>query len=113
MARADLVRTEVPFRKSAAGPGLQVVLEADRTLLVGELQRDHDTPGSISNGVSAGTGVVPVQPLLNVAGYADVMALGIALAAQNVRRTASRRRASLHGVARFAPAEFVANLSAM
>jgi len=84
MARADLVRTEMPFRKSAAGPGLQVVLEADRTLLVGELQRDHDTPGSISNGVSAGTGVVPVQPLLNVAGYADVMALGIALAAQNV-----------------------------
>ena len=49
-----------------------------------ELQRDDDTPRPIANGVSAGTAIMPVQAFADIARDTDVVALGIAVAAQNV-----------------------------
>jgi len=80
----ELLRVEVPFRKRTAGSGLEVLLEAHSARLVGKLERDDDTPGSITNGVSAGTAIVPVQAFVDIARDTDVVARRIAFAAQNV-----------------------------
>jgi hypothetical protein len=69
---------------SAARSRLQVPLET-RSLLFGrELEDDHQGPRTVFDGVSAGSMVVPFQPIVDVARQADVMTLRVAVAAKHV-----------------------------
>jgi hypothetical protein len=79
-----LTATEVPFREGAARAGLQVALEAQRLLLGRELEDDHQGPRAVLGGMSAGTVVVPLQPIADVARCPDVVALGFDVASKDV-----------------------------
>jgi hypothetical protein len=43
--------SEVPLRKGAAGAGLQIALEVDSSLFVGELDDDVELPGAVAGGM--------------------------------------------------------------
>ena len=57
---------EVPLRERPAGPRLEVALEADGCLLVGELEGDSDRPWAMCHGLPGGTGVVPFESEIHV-----------------------------------------------
>jgi hypothetical protein len=74
----------VPLRKGAARSGFQLALEAHRLLLGRELDDDHQGPRAGLGGMSTGTVVVPLQPIADVARYADVVAIGFDVAPKDV-----------------------------
>ena len=75
---------EVPLGERSSRTGLEVAFEPKRRRFVGKLDRHNDVPRSMANGVAAGTIVVPVEAFVHIARDTDVVASGIAFAAQNV-----------------------------
>ena len=76
--------TEVSRRESPARAGLQVAFEAHCLLLGRELDDDHQGPGAVLGGMSAGTVVVPLQPIADVARHADVVTARVDVAPNDV-----------------------------
>ena len=70
--------------KGPAGSGLQVLLEASGFLLRRELDDNRQRPRSVVGRVATGAVVVPLQAPVDVAGDADVVTVGISVAAKNV-----------------------------
>jgi hypothetical protein len=62
------------LREGTARAGLEVTLEADCSLFVGELNHDVEVPGAISRSVLASGGVVVFQSSTDVRCQADVEA---------------------------------------
>jgi hypothetical protein len=75
---------EVTLRKRTSGPGLQVPFEAERRGFRSELDGDDYAPRPVSGCVSVLSGVVAVGPAPEVGGQADVVALRIANASEDV-----------------------------
>ena len=71
-------------RERSARAGLEIALECDGGGFVGEFDRDHDHPRTIMTRMSDPAVVVPVEPLADIAGPADVAALGILEASEDV-----------------------------
>jgi hypothetical protein len=65
---------EVSLREGSAGAGLQVALEANRSLLVGELDDNVQLPGAVPRGMRTSARVVIVEPTTCVRREADVEA---------------------------------------
>ena len=80
---------EMALRKRAPGTGLQVLLEASGSSLVGELDHDKQRPGSMLHRVTARTSVVPVDSIIDIAGAADVVSRRVAFAAEDVNESAA------------------------
>lgn len=76
--------SEVSLGKRASGSGLQVALEASCDCDIGELKRDDERPWPVMDSHAGRTGVVPVQALDDITREADVMAIGVAVAAEDV-----------------------------
>ena len=64
-------------RESPARAGLQVAFEAHCLLLGRELDDDHQGPGAVLGGMSAGTVVVPLQPMADIARHTHVVTVRI------------------------------------
>jgi hypothetical protein len=64
---------KVPLREGAAGAGLQVALELECALFVGQLDDDVELPGTVARGVRASAGVVVGEPRGGVVREADVV----------------------------------------
>ncbi len=75
---------DMPGGEGPARSGLQVLLEAKRLLLGGELDDDDQRPWAIVDGMPARTVVVPFKTVLDIAGEPDVMPRGVAVAAKHV-----------------------------
>lgn len=65
--------TEVACGERAAGAALQVRLESNRGWFGRELQHDHQGPWAVFEGVPAGSVVVPLQPIVDIARQGDVV----------------------------------------
>ena len=63
---------EVPLRECATGPGLQIALEFNSPLLVGEFDGDVEVPRAVPRGVRAAAGVVVGESGVDVRGETDV-----------------------------------------
>lgn len=81
---SGLLRSEVPLGEGAPRASLQVLLEPDRRRRVRELQRDDKGPGPMMDGHTRWTGVVPFEASFNVTRDADVVAIGVRVAAEDV-----------------------------
>jgi hypothetical protein len=79
--------SEVPLGERAAGSGLQVAFETRGVGFLGELQWHDDRPRPVILRVAARTVVVPREPFVNIRGAANVVALGIAIASQDVNES--------------------------
>ena len=70
--------------KGTPGAGLQIPLERDRSLLVGELHDDVDLPWPPTRGVKAAAAIVRLDAGAPVTGDAGVIALGISETPKNI-----------------------------
>jgi hypothetical protein len=64
---------EMSLRERAAGTGFQIPLESKRAALCWKLDRHDNRPWPMRASVPVGTFVVPVQTLVRVARYADIV----------------------------------------
>ena len=71
-------------RESPARAGLQVAFEAHCLLLGRELDDDHQGPGAVLGGMSAGTVVVPLQPMADIARHTHVVTVRIGATPKDV-----------------------------
>ena len=76
--------TEVSRRESPAGSGLQVPFEAQGLLFCRKLNDDPQRPWTVLGGMSAGTVVVPLQTIADVARHADVVTARVDVAPNDV-----------------------------
>jgi hypothetical protein len=76
--------TEVSRRESPARAGLQVAFEAHCLLLGREPDDNYQGPRAVLGGMSAGTVVVPPQPVADVACHADVVTVRMDAAPKDV-----------------------------
>jgi hypothetical protein len=77
----------VAFRKRSAGTGLQIPLESDRRPLMRELNGHDNPPWAMHDRLARWAMVVPLQSLIDIGGKADVVAIRITLAAEDVDET--------------------------
>jgi hypothetical protein len=68
----------------APRPGLQVVPESASGARIGELDGDDERPGAMPDSHPCRTGVVPVEPSVRITREANVMAIGVREAAEDV-----------------------------
>jgi hypothetical protein len=80
--------SEVALGERATGAGLEVGLEAGGGSGVCKLDRQEQRPRSVIPCDARRTGVVPMKALGDVAGEADVVALGMDVAAENIDEAA-------------------------
>ena len=80
---------EVPLREGAARTRLEIPLKENRGLLIGKFHRHDDAPGSMMKRLTSGPAVMPPEPHVKVAGYANIVTIGVALAAKNVNESLS------------------------
>jgi hypothetical protein len=81
---AERVNTEVSFGKGAAGTGLQVALEGDCALLVGEFDGDVKSPGTVASSVGAAARVVIGEAGVHIVCQTNVGTTRITQTAQEV-----------------------------
>ena len=74
----------MPFDERAAGAGFQVTLKAVRFDLRREFHGNDQMPRTIPRRMYVLTGIVPIESEPDVAGHADVVTRGVALAAKDV-----------------------------
>jgi hypothetical protein len=75
------------FRKRAARTGLEVTLEGERAVLVGEFDQNVNLPGTSVCGVRTLAEIVGLEAESGVTGYTRVIPLPISQASQNVDAT--------------------------
>src|SRR5215510_7162267 len=80
--------TEVAFRERAAGPGLQIPLEASSSFPCRELENHDGEPRSVGDGDAARTFVMPLQTSIEILSDSDVVPIRIAAATQDVDASA-------------------------
>jgi hypothetical protein len=78
------VLLEMPLGEGAAGTGLQVLLERDRTIRIRELDKRHELPRPECRGVLGATAVMHRKAPLHVVRDSDVIAIPMLHAAKNV-----------------------------
>jgi hypothetical protein len=66
---------EMPSRERAAGPGFQVLFEARRSLLTGELDCNENSPRPTIRGVRRLPSVVSLEPRFDVGCKASLEAI--------------------------------------
>ena len=74
----------MPLRECAAGAGLQVSLEPARRRLGRELDDDEQRPRTMFESLSRRAVVVPLETVVDIARHTGVVALGIAVALEDV-----------------------------
>lgn len=72
------------LRKCSAGSGLQVAFEFKRSFLRPEFDRHNQMPGTVAGAVNIQAGVVPTQSFADIGRDANVVSLGVAIAAKDV-----------------------------
>ena len=75
---------KVTLSERSAGSGLQVAFKLECSFLGSEFERHNHVPGTVASGVHIQAGVVPPQSFAHIATDADVMSLGVVIAAKDV-----------------------------
>lgn len=75
---------KVAFRERSARTGLEVLLEANRGLFAGELERDDQRPRTEPYGMPTFAVVVPPETIVNVIRDADVVVRWLTATAEDV-----------------------------
>ena len=93
---------EVPFRKCAARPRLQISFKFNGARTVGELESDDQLPWPTAGSVNRPAGIVDFDPARDIRRESDVVTLAVDRAAENVDE-AWRRTHSAHAGANMSP----------
>jgi len=72
------------LRKDSTRAGLEILLEMHGDSFIAELDRNHDRPRTVMNGVAKRAVVMPFEPILKGARSADVMASWVHRTADDV-----------------------------
>lgn len=78
---------EVPFRKGTAGPGFQVLLEANGFLFRAKFDRHDERPRTMIGGVTTRPVVVPVETRVDIIRDTNVVPRRIAVTSKDVDDT--------------------------
>src|SRR4029453_13558267 len=80
-------RSEVALRERAAGSRLQIPFESKRFRLGRKLDRHHERPWPMRDGVAGWPFIVPMQTLVGLARDADVVSRRLGVASENVDKS--------------------------
>ena len=83
-------RSKMPFHERAARPGLEVPLKSYGFIFGGKFNRNDDRPRPMFCCEAGRSGVMPLQPLVYVAGDAHVMSGGVHLTAEDIHKPSAQ-----------------------